>query len=1237
MKYSKSLGMPVIAFLLMLFTAQAFSHGGAPPPPPPPPPPKPKPTVVNVSRSINEDSSVSFNPSVNGRGYGITGRRINRAPGNGSARWSGNNLIYKPNANWCGKNTFTYSVATVAGWSAVRTATISVACVVDKPWVGNSNGSIPEDTSVTLSPAMKLDGGTINGRYVTTVPSHGSVSWSGNKLVYKPSANYCGSDTFNYRIKTQAGYSNTAKGSISISCVIDKPILGDVSATFNEDTTKMLAPAINTDGAAIKGRYIKSAPLHGTATWSGDQLKYVPNANFCGEDTFKYQVKTSGGYSNTATASLKVSCVTDLPIISDTSGNLDEDTHKTLAPTINTDGVAITGFFVNQAPKNGSLVWSSSKLIYSPSPDYCGPDEFSYSIGTKVGRSNVATGKVSVKCIFDTPVVGNIVDNITEDTSKSFSPSIDTDGADVTYYGVVTPPVNGTANWNGGSIDYMPKPNFCGVDTFTYRISTVAGDSNLGKANINVACVDDLPTIQSTTVSVTEDSNKAISPSMWTDGLAITAHTVNRAPKHGTVKWSGERLIYTPASNYCGKDDFQYSIKTRAGQSNIAKSDITVNCVIDKPVIGNVNGNVNEDNALTLAPSINTDGAAIKSKLFVLTPKHGTATWSGSNLSYMPAKNYCGVDTFTYRITTVAGASNVATATVNIACVDDKPTVGSTNTTTNEDTVKTTSPTIWTDGLPITGRMIDRAPKHGTLKWNDNRLVYTPANNFCGTDDYLYSIKTRAGTSAVATGNVNVKCIVDKASIGNVTGNMDEDNVLSLSPSINTDGSAINRSTIVKRPDHGIATWKDGKLQYTPQHNYCGVDTFTYRITTSAGDSNTATATVNVACIDDLPTLGSVTVDGLEDTVKVIKPAIWTDGLTISNFTVDTAAKFGSVKWVGNDLVYTPNANYCGLDNFTYSIATRAGKSNVATGKVSVKCVVDTPIVWNVVGNLNEDTSVMLSPSINTDNASISASAISKQPANGHATWNGKQLKYTPKADFCGADSFNYHITTVAGQSNAGTANVMVNCIQDAPTLTGVETINISVGTTKTETYVASDADGETLTATLKLLNKASLPSWINFTFVNNQGKLTLTPSDTDMGDYELELKVTDTANGMKLKRIMVKVRDDRPITLTSILLKTFSKPQEFTSPSGRKMNSLYFTGIKDSTGKLITGTYTLTVTVDPNVNFPVTILGKTLQPGKPTPVSYTIPSPGVVDITAIPATAGVDGKVNFQISFDVL
>lgn len=34
--------------------------------------------------------------------------------------------------------------------------------------------------------------------------------------------------------------------------------------------------------------------------------------------------------------------------------------------------------------------------------------------------------------------------------------------------------------------------------------------------------------------------------------------------------------------------------------------------------------------------------------------------------------------------------------------------------------------------------------------------------------------------------------------------------------------------------------------------------------------------------------------------------------------------------------------------------------------------------------------------------------------------------------------------------------------------------------------------------------------------------------------------------------------------------------------------------------------------------------------------ISYDIPSPGVVDVKAIPVVAGEDGVVNFQISFDV-
>lgn len=35
---------------------------------------------------------------------------------------------------------------------------------------------------------------------------------------------------------------------------------------------------------------------------------------------------------------------------------------------------------------------------------------------------------------------------------------------------IITPPANGTVEWNGTTFDYTPNPGFCGTDTFEYRI-----------------------------------------------------------------------------------------------------------------------------------------------------------------------------------------------------------------------------------------------------------------------------------------------------------------------------------------------------------------------------------------------------------------------------------------------------------------------------------------------------------------------------------------------------------------------------------------------------------------------------------------------------------------------------------------------------------------------------------------------------------------------------------------------
>ena len=1232
--YLKSHAVTQALILSICFVSiRAFGHGGAPPPPPPPPP---KPTLNNVAATINEDTDKNLNPGVNGQGYSITSRKINSAPANGTASWSGNNLDFRPNANWCGRTSFTYSVATSAGWSAVRTATMTVNCVVDQPWVGNKNGTVQEDTSITLAPSISLDGGTVSARYINTQPSNGSVSWSDNKLVYTPKANWCGTDTFKYSLKTQGGTSNIGTSTISVSCVVDLPIVGNVSGSLDEDTAKTFTPSIFTDGAPVTKYIIKSAALRGTAVWQGSSILYTPNANFCGTDTFTYQVQTSAGTSNTGTASVTVNCILDKPTIDDVAAEFNEDTVKTFSPTIWTDGAPITARSIDQYPAHGSLVWLGDSIKYTPNTNYCGTDTFKYSVNNAAGKSNVGTGLVTVKCVVDKPTIQNVNGSVVEEHSVTLKPTYSIDGGFISAYNIDVNPNHGSAKWEAGQLVYTPNTNYCGTDTFSYSITTQGGKSNVARSDITISCVDDLPTLGNVNINTHEDTTKSARPALGTDGLSVNGKTINVLPANGTAKWVGNELEYTPNNNFCGNDSFKYSLKTSAGWSPVRTANVNVSCVTDKPTITTENGTIIEDNKLTLSPSTWTDGAPINTYNIDLPASNGNVHWNSGKLIYTPNVNYCGADTFKYSITTSAGKSNVARSNVSVTCVDDLPTLGNVSINLNEDTTKKVSPAIWTDRLTITAKIIDQNPAHGVASWDGNQLMYTANHNYCGSDSFNYSIRTSAGSSTIRKATVNVSCVIDKPVVSNKTLTTLEDTPVTFTPVINADGVPITGRQFAATPSNGQAQINGSQIEYTPNHNWCGTDTFTFRASNSAGWSNAATFTVNVTCVDDVPTISDTTFAVTEDTPKTVAPTIWTDGLAITKYTINSQASHGTAVWASNKLTYTPAPNYCGTDSFKYSVTTSAGTTQVRTASVNVACVVDTANLGNVSGSLDEDSSITKTPSVVLDGGTISKRDITQNAKNGVATWSSNKVQYVPNVNFCGVDTFKYRVTTETGYSNVATATFTVNCIQDIPTITGVGTINLNVLDTHTEVYVANDVDGDALTANLTLAGKTTLPSWIKYTFDGSKAFITFTPGENHPGDYRLEFSVNDGNGGLKYHDIRVLVRDNRPVSLTSILVKTFSIPMEFTDKEDNSLNGIHFENVRDSSGNLLTGTISVTVTVDPAVNVPVVILGKNIQPGIPTQANYTFVQPGVIDIKAIPVMAGKDGLIKFTIQFSV-
>ena len=140
---------------------------------------------------------------------------------------------------------------------------------------------------------------------------------------------------------------------------------------------------------------------------------------------------------------------------------------------------------------------------------------------------------------------------------------------------------------------------------------------------------------------------------------------------------------------------------------------------------------------------------------------------------------------------------------------------------------------------------------------------------------------------------------------------------------------------------------------------------------------------------------------------------------------------------------YKPNADYNGSDSFDYKVCDNGSptpKCSVETANVNIKIdpVNDAPVAADDSATTNEDTATNITviandTDVDNTNAELSVSGFT-QPSNGSVTQNADgTLKYTPKADYNGPDSFKYTASDGTAQSNEATVNITVTAVNDAP------------------------------------------------------------------------------------------------------------------------------------------------------------------------------------------------------------
>ncbi|MEE2933475.1 MAG: tandem-95 repeat protein, partial [Pseudomonadota bacterium] len=270
--------------------------------------------------------------------------------------------------------------------------------------------SVLEDGSISLSASdlltndFDIDGGSLSLDGVG-VASNGTVSLVGDRITYRPDADFNGRDTFTYTVSDGQGGTASATVGITVTSVNDTPIGQDHSAAGAEDTViNGLITATDIDGDSLTFS-LANEPTNGFVDVNKDgSYSYRPNANYNGSDSFTYLVSDGNGGTATGAVTLDVTAINDAPISAGVELSVSEDSSVSgvlSATDIEKDTLS---FSLASDGKGGTaIVKPDGSFIYTPNPNYSGSDSFTYTVSDGQGGRTTGTVSVTVNAINDAP------------------------------------------------------------------------------------------------------------------------------------------------------------------------------------------------------------------------------------------------------------------------------------------------------------------------------------------------------------------------------------------------------------------------------------------------------------------------------------------------------------------------------------------------------------------------------------------------------------------------------------------------------------------------------------------------------------------------------------------------------------------------------------------------------------------------------------------------------------------
>jgi VCBS repeat-containing protein len=969
---------------------------------------------------------------------------------------------YTPALNFSGSDSFSYRLLDSDGGSSTAVVSILVNALNEAPV---AQGSIAAQTGTDgapfvlslagrfsdidndslrysasgLPPGLSIDpaSGLISG----TLDGHASTGGAGGLYAVVISAN--------------DNHGGNATQSFTLSVANTIPVTTSTPLVTAEDTAasgQLLAS--DADGDALSFAIVQG-PAHGNLVLNADNsYSYLPNADYHGTDSFTYRVSDADGGSAVATVNIVVSAVNDPP---------------TAVGSIATQAALDSGSFNlpvagNFADRDGTaLSYSASGLPAGLSID-AASGVISGTLGSSASAAGPYTitvrasdGQLSAQQSF-TLNVGNPLP-----IASGASVTVDEDGmlsgnllardpdADSLVFASDTPPSHGRVTIDAaGAYTYVPDPDYNGADAFTYRVTDADGGTVVARVDIQVNPVNDAPFAVGAVAAQRATDGQPFSLDLaagFADidspalsysatglpaGLSLDAST-------GVITGTLDRHASSLALG--GLYNIQVSASDGGGATAIQNFTLTVANPIPLASTGNFTSL--EDTVLRgqlVASDPDGDTLAFSTNV---APQHGDLLINrDGSFTYTPAANYHGPDSFTYLVRDSDGGWASAVVTLSIAAVNDAPLGnGSLGAQTGVDgqpfNLAVAAAFSDADGDPLSYSASGLPPG---LSISADGVISGTVGNHASTAAAggVWNVVIRAtdsgGLAATQSFVLTIANPPPQAS-GSALVVLEDTRFDGTLIATDVDGDSLLFSA-ASAPQHGsLVVYPDGRFNYTPNANYSGSDSFTYRVTDADGGVATATLTLTVTPSNDVPTVTSS-----------IGARAAVDG---APFSLNVASYFGDVD--GDRLSYSVSGLPAGLvfDAVSGSISgTVNGHASVlaTNGAYTVTVnaddgqggVASQSFVLSVTNTLPSTPGGLFSTAANSvlqgvlvasdaDGDSLAFSAVG-QPAHGSLVLNADgSFSYTPASGYVGADSFSYRVTDSDGGFSDATVGLSVS------------------------------------------------------------------------------------------------------------------------------------------------------------------------------------------------------------------